>query len=53
MTQLILSVVVAVTLTAAAATVMRHAPSTGHTVGVVSSKPPESCRRHHDADGGV
>jgi len=47
MNQLIISVVVAVALTAAAATVLRaRAPSTGLTVGAVSSKAPDSCRRH-------
>jgi hypothetical protein len=41
MNHLMMSVVVAVVLVATAATVLRsHAPSTGHTVGVVSSKAP-------------
>jgi len=43
MNQLILSVVVAVALVAMAATMLRsHAPSTGHTVGVVTSKAPQA-----------
>jgi hypothetical protein len=46
MNQLIISVVVAVALTAVAAVVLRsHAPSTGHTGGVMSSKAPDFCRR--------
>jgi hypothetical protein len=54
MNQLIISVVVAVILTAAAAAVLRsHPPSTGHTVGVVSSKAPDSCRRQQAATPGL
>jgi hypothetical protein len=54
MSQLIISVVVAVILTAAAAAVLRsHAPSTGHTVGAVSSKAPDFCRRRPVADPGL
>ncbi len=54
MNQLIISVVVAVILTAAAAGVLRSlAPSIGHTVGAVSSKPLDSCRRPQAADPGI
>jgi hypothetical protein len=51
MNQLIISVVVAIILTAAAAAVLRsHARSTGHTG--VSSMAPDSCRRQKAADPG-
>jgi hypothetical protein len=54
MNQLMISVVVAVILTGAAAAVLRsHAPSTGHTVGAVSSKAPDSCRRQQAAEPGI
>jgi len=43
MNQLTMSVVVGIALVAAAATMLRsHTPSTGHTVGVVSSKAPQT-----------
>jgi hypothetical protein len=49
MNQLIISVVVAVILTAAAAAVLRsHAPSTGHTVGAVPSKTPAGASKAAD-----
>jgi hypothetical protein len=54
MNQLMISVVVAVILTGAAAAVLRsHTFSTGHTVGAVSSKTPDSCRRPQAADPGI
>jgi hypothetical protein len=49
MNQLMISVVVAVILTAAAAAVLRsHGPSTGH--AVVSPKAPNSCKRQKAVD---
>jgi uncharacterized low-complexity protein len=51
MNQLMISVVVAVILTAAAAAVLRsHGPSTAHTG--VTKKAPDSCRRQKAADPG-